>query len=202
MRAAPGLSVAAFCSLYVAAAWLYPGGTRADPKRIGFSLLDNYWCDLLDATSFDGRLNPARPVAIAATIILSAGLACLWWSAPALYSGAPRRSLLVRSCGLASGALTPFIATRFHDLVINLAVLLGIIAFISTMTAIGVRGSRSLTLVSALALVLVLADFLSWKTGLCLGALPLVQKGAFAAFLSWVVLLSHCLPRQPGSVAA
>ena len=48
LSVAPIASVALFVGLYFVAAALYPGGTRAEPSRVGFSFADNYWCDVLD----------------------------------------------------------------------------------------------------------------------------------------------------------
>jgi hypothetical protein len=76
----PIASVLSFVGLYAVAAALYPGGTRIDPTRVGFSLAENYWCDLLDVVTYGRHQNCARPVAIAAMAVLCSGLAVLWWT--------------------------------------------------------------------------------------------------------------------------
>ena len=160
--------------------------------RIGFSLLKNYWCDLLDETTYGGRPNPARPVALLATTLLCAGLANLWWRVPTLYPpDASRRAILVRAFGVASGLATPLVATRFHDIAIDLAVLLGVLAFAGTMSALGKRAGPALARLSAVALALVSANYLMWRTRIGISALPLVQKAAFVAFLTWVVVVAR-----------
>jgi hypothetical protein len=183
-------AVSGFVVLYAVAAWLYPGGSSAHPAQTGFSFFENYWCDLLDATAYGGRPNPARPVALTATVVLSAGLSVLWWAVPALFPGASRRAALVRVAGVASAAITPFIATRHHDVAIQLAGLPGITGFAVTMATLGHRAGRATTATARLALLLIVVNYFIWETRIGHAALALVQKGAFAAFLAWVVLIA------------
>jgi len=186
----PALSVAAFVLLYAVAACLYPGGTRADPGRVGFSFLDNYWCDLLDEVTYGGRQNPARSVALVATLILSAGLATLWWNVPASCPDAPRRAAVARFSGLGSAAVIPFIASPHHNAAIDVAGLLGAVAFVAAMSALGNRAGRMLRAAASLALALSVTNYVLWRTRVGLPMLPIVQKGAFMAFLGWIVVLA------------
>lgn len=185
---APIASVALFVGLYVVAAASYPGGTRAEPSRVGFSFADNYWCDVLDTTTYGGRPNPAAPIALGATVVLALGLAVLWWLAPALFPAARVRAFVVRGAGVASGLVTPLIGTQHHDLVINVAVLAGTVAFVIAMTAVRAREGRHLVALAVFAFAAATTNFVMWRAGWGseLHALPLVQKGAFAFFLAWV----------------
>jgi hypothetical protein len=187
----PAFSAVVFAWLYALAALVYPGGTKNDPRRVGFSLVDNYWCDLLDGTTYGGRPNPSRPIAMVAMVVLSAGLSVLWWTLPALLPDAPRRGRVVRATGLASAALTPFVGTSLHNLAIDGAGPLGIVAFGATMSAMGPDGGRASTFLARSTLVLSVGTFLVWKSGVGLFALPLIQKAAFVMFLCWVVFTSR-----------
>jgi hypothetical protein len=192
----PVAGVVVFVGLYAVAAWLYPGGTREDPGRTGFSFVDNYWCDLLDRTTYGGRPNPSASVGVTAMVVLSAGLAVLWWTVPVLFPRARRTASLVRLAGLGSGVIAPCVATRFHDLAIHVSGLLAVIAFVATMTALGRRVGIGVRAVAALALGLSLATYLVWQTRVGLSLLPLVQKAAFAAFLGWIVLVAREVARE------
>ncbi|MDP9150320.1 MAG: SDR family NAD(P)-dependent oxidoreductase [Myxococcota bacterium] len=186
----PLVAVAHFVALYAVAALLYPGGTRADPGRTDFSFVDNYWCDLLDATTYGGRRNPGRPVAVAAMVILSVGLAVLWWLTPGLFPRARKRAWLVRSAGFACALVAPCVATIAHDMAINVAGIFGAVAFVTTMTARRPVGGRGLRLCEISALALAAGSYLVWQTGCGLALLPLIQKLALLAFLIWVVLIA------------
>lgn len=187
--------VLAFVVLYAVAAALYPGGTRADPGRAAFSLLDNYWCDLLDDPTYGGRPNPARPIALAATVVLCAGMSAVWWRVATVFRASRRRAAVVRFAGVGSGVLIPLVATRFHDVAIDAAGLLGAVAFLAAMSMLGRRAGTALPRLGWAALALALTTYLLWRTRRGLVALPLVQKAAFAAFLSWVVCLALRIDR-------
>jgi hypothetical protein len=193
----PIASVAAFVALYAVAAALYPGGTRADHTTEGFSFARNYWCDLFDTTAIDGRPNPARAVALTATLILAFGLGVLWWSAPALFVESPRRAHLVRLSGIVSAAVTPLIGTRHHDLAIHLAAISGLTGYVATSTALARKRTtpRPLNALSWGTLVIVLANYFVWQTGVGRPALALIQKGAFVTFLAWMVFVALRLRR-------
>jgi hypothetical protein len=187
----PAFSVGVFTGLYTLAAWLYPGGTKTDPNRVGFGLAHNYWCDLLDVTTYGGRPNPSRPIALAAMMVLCAGLSVLWWTVPVLFQGARRTGRLVRSAGLASAVVTPLVATPLHDWAIDAAGLLGLAAFGATMSATGNHGGKASRSLATLTLLLAIANFVVWQTGLGLFVLPMIQKVAFASFLLWIVVTSR-----------
>jgi hypothetical protein len=178
----------AFVSLYVLAATLYPGGTKYDPAARGFSVVDSYFCDLLDAVARNGAPNPGRPFAIAAAAVLAAGLAALFVALAAELPVA--RARLVRVAGVASAAVMPLVATPHHDLAIDAGVLLGGVAFAVAAASLPAR-PRAPRVLAWAALSLVLTTFAIWQTHVAYRALPLVQKVAFAAFLAWMVVVAR-----------
>jgi len=184
---APIVTTIAFPLLYALSAVLYPGGTRSDHTRVGYSFRDNYWCDVLDRTTYGGKPNPAAPIALAATLLLALGLAALWWSAAVLYPEAPRRAVVVRGAGLVSCVAAPFMASTYHDLAINIASALATIAFVITMSVVRAREGWHLVVLGLLALIISGTNYAMWQTRWALGAMPLVQKAAFLAFLAWVL---------------
>jgi hypothetical protein len=96
---------------------------------------------------------------------------------------------VARACGVASAIMTPFIATPFHDFAIDIAGLLGAVAFVATMSALGKRAGRALGALAVVALALSVADYVLWRAHIGLAVLPLVQKGAFATFLCWLFVV-------------
>jgi hypothetical protein len=189
---APILAVVAFVVLHVVAALAYPGGTRADPDRVGYSFAGNYWCDLMDATTYGGRANPGQPVALAAMVILCAGLGVLFAATPALFGPkALLRRWVVRVAGVGCALVAPWVGSSSHNLAVRLAGLLGVVAFGSTMFAI-----LKMRVASAILLGLVVMNYLVWETGFGLPLLPLAQKVAFAGVLAWIVALSLQIREQ------
>ena len=67
---APLLGALIFIFLYIAATFLYPGGSDFNPLSKGFSWQHNYWCNLLNEEAINGKYNAARPIAIAGMFVL------------------------------------------------------------------------------------------------------------------------------------
>lgn len=67
---APILGVIIFVILYIIATLLYPGGSQIEKNAIGFSWVNNYWCNLLNESATNGQPNSAKPVAMAGMFIL------------------------------------------------------------------------------------------------------------------------------------
>ena len=183
----PVAGIGAFIALYFYAASIYPGGTRLNHQIRGYSHLSNYWCDLLDSVSYSGNINRGRPFAIFATIILPLSLVPFWLQVTLLFQNRSVWRSIVRIAGPASMLLSTLIFTSNHDLVINIASVLGFVAFMATM--LGLAGMKRAVLVT-LALVpagLALANYIMWQTGLFLNAMPMIQKAAYASFFIWII---------------
>jgi hypothetical protein len=134
---------------------------------------------------------------------LCVGLAVLWWNLPSLILEAPDRGRLVLFAGVASAAATPLIATPWHDAAVDVAVALGTVALAAGIHAIGNRCGRATAVIGRSALALALATFAVWQTGLGIGGLPILQKGAFAALLVRIAVVSGhpAMRRQRGRPA-
>jgi hypothetical protein len=198
----PIAAAGVFVLLYAFAAVLYPGGTYAEPTKGAYSFVDNYFCDLLDAYAKGGQRNPGRPAAIAAMVVLCAGLAVFWWNVPKLFPAARVRAAVVRAAGVASGLVTPWVATRAHDAVIHTGVFLGVIGFVGTMTAPGAHRTRTVEVAAWTAIGFAVANYVIWVTRIGLSSMALVQKGAFSFFLLWVVLVALRLRGPAGRGAS
>ncbi len=181
--------------LYLAAAWLYPGGSQFDKAAKGFSWLHNYWCNLLNEQAGNGEPNPARPVALTAMLVLCGTLALFWYLFPQ-YAGFKKSTrLLLRVSGIAAMAIGAFLFTPLHDVIINVATLFGMIALAGTFTGLYRLRWKKLFWMGLFNLVLVAANnALYYGNGLLY--LPVVQKITFLYFLLWISLISGCLYRH------
>jgi hypothetical protein len=140
----------------------------------------------LDVISYSGKPNPARPFAVAATVLLPLSLVPFCWRLALIPQGAASRRF-VAGAGSLSMLLAALIFTRFHDLLINIAAPLGGVAFAVALQSLLRAGHRGLVLLALVALSLAAANWLMWETGALLRYMPLVQKLAYAALLTWVV---------------
>ena len=67
-----------FILIYIISAFLYPGGSETDKSAAGFSLKNNYWCNLLHEKAINGQPNTAKPLAITGMFVLCLAL-CVFW---------------------------------------------------------------------------------------------------------------------------
>src|SRR5688572_23315403 len=116
-----------FIVLYIIASLFYPGGTHLDKRSEGFSWTQNYWCNLLSEKALNGSVNTARPLAYIAMVDLCLTLMLFWYYFPIQHGFSKAKKYIMQVSGLLSMIITAFIFTRFHDLIINLAGLFGLI---------------------------------------------------------------------------
>ncbi len=183
--------VALFLALYTLSAALYPGGTREDPSYRGFSLAQSYTCDLFDEKGYSGLSNPGRPFALVAMAVLAVGLVALFWHVPHVAPEAKRRRTVVRTAGLTSCLFAPFVATRFHDLVIDGAGLLAFVAFAASMSLVGRRGNGLLVGLAGSACAAAVVTLAIWHSRVGVHYLPGIQKVFLGLFVLWILAMSR-----------
>jgi hypothetical protein len=193
---APAVGVISFYAFYALAALLYPGGSYDDRKQPGFSLVRNYFCDLLDAEALNGQPNPGRPFGLVAMAVIVPTLALFWLSVARLY---PKQRVLVmttRIAGSISALATLLLLTPFHDSAVDIGGGFGLVAFFSVLAALPRAQHGLLFLGGLVALAVSFACLFIWRTGLGMPALAGLQKLAFALFLAWVFAASLRAARE------
>lgn len=189
-----------FAALMAAAALLYPGGSWTDTDASGFSLLRNFWCDLLRSQAINGHDNPAAK-ALASAAFAALGVA-LWlhWRLAALVLPRIRQlwvAWLGRLSALALGAMVALPSDRhplLHGAVALAGGALGISCAVACV-ATGFRGERALSFrrcSGAAALLLGVLNALLYVHAEYGGGEetvwhPLVQKLATVALLGWIL---------------
>jgi hypothetical protein len=173
-------------ALYALGALLYPGG---------FSVVRNYFCDLLHPAAPSGVANPGRPFAFAAMVLIVPALALFWHVVVALFPEQRAHVRVTRIAGSVSALATLLLLTPFHDAAVEIGGGFGLVAFTAVLLALprarhGVlfAGGVSAAAVSA-------ACFFIWRTGIAGAALAPLQKLAFALFLAWVFVASLAASR-------
>ena len=179
-----------FVFLYIVATFLYPGGSDIDKTATGFSWRHNYWCELMAGHAQNGKINTARPVAITAMFVLAISLITFWYQVPFLFHGKKMGNLLIRCGGIGSMLIVPFMFAGQHDMVMNIAGLLGCIAIAILVVKLRADKLYSLFAHGILCIALCSINNYIYYTGDFLYYLPVIQKITFLSFLLWFTLLS------------
>jgi hypothetical protein len=183
----PILGTLLFILLYFFATLLYPGGSQVNKDAVGFSWINNYWCNLLNENAINGQLNPAKPVAITGMFILCLTLAFFWFLFPKEMKVNKNLKLVIQISGALAMTIAFFLFTNInHDLVTNLASVFGLIA--TAGTYIGLYKARWLILFrfGLINILLVAANSYVYYTKGLIIYLPVIQKISFAVFLIWI----------------
>lgn len=189
-----------FILLYIIAAVLYPGGSDANKQSRGFSVWHNYWCELLSLRAGNGEYNPGSIVAIWAMGVLCVSLAIFWWIVPRLFPPNPWYRILIAYAGIGSMAITSFISSKNHDLIINLASIPGIIALLTTFIALYKHGWYKLFVFGSFCLLLIGANNYIYYTGNWLYVLPVLQKITFLLVMTWMGIITWLIFRRTGKI--
>ncbi len=182
----PIVGICLFFLLYLFAALVYPGGSQVDKTENGFSLLHNYWCDLLADKAQNDEPNTAQPLAISAMILLCASLVVFWYYVPKLFEPHTQNAKTMQRTGMSSMVISAFLFTDFHDTVINLGGTLGIIAVLLTFVNLYKSKFYKLFAVGMLCLMLCLFNYFIYETKIYLSLLAVTQKITFVLFLGWL----------------
>src|SRR5689334_1828205 len=110
----PLFGIIIFIILYFTAVVLYPGGSQADKNSIGFSWVNNYWCNLLQANAINGQTNSAQPVALCGMFILSLALSFFWFTFPSFSNIGKLSRLAIQFFGITAMIVALFLFTKFH----------------------------------------------------------------------------------------
>jgi len=194
----PLFGVVFFIGLYFAATLFYPGGSQADKHSGGFSWTNNYWCNLLNENAINGEPNAARPIALAAMLVLSFTLAIFWYIFPLKTDLEKKLRFTIQISGALAMATGMFLFTAMHDTIVNIASFFGLVATIGTFIGLDKLKWTRLFWLGIFNLILVAVNnILYYGDGLKL-FLPVVQKITFVFFLLWICLITTKLYNRQG----
>jgi hypothetical protein len=191
LASVPMIGIPCFVLLYVWASFYYPGGSQADAQSTGFSWVNNYWCNLLNTTAINGQTNPAQPIAMTAMVVLCISLAVFWYLFPMISLSKALSIRITQFTGVAAmGTALLLNSSLDHDLITNLASLMGLVAVVGTLIGLRRLQWNVLFWFGTMNLLLVLLNNFLYYNPELIRYLPLVQKISFAAFLVWLFLIS------------
>jgi phage shock protein PspC (stress-responsive transcriptional regulator) len=186
----PGIGIILFVICYIIAAILYPGGSQFNAGSKGFSIMHNYWCNLLNENAINGEYNPGRPVAMLGMGFLSAAIILFWYFLPIHLQRSPLRRVAVQVSGALAGIAGFFIFGDAHDVLINLAFLSGLVALAETFIGLYTLKWKVLFGFGIFNLLLIVLNNILFYNKDLLYFLPLVQKFSFFSFLMWMFLVN------------
>lgn len=178
-----------FFILYMIGASLYPGGSQIDKHSIGFSWLNNYWCNLLNKHAVNGQLNPARPFALIGMFVLCITIGFFWYLFPKHIHYNKNNKLVIQLSGSLSMSIAMFVFTDMHDEIINMSGLLGGIAIIGSLVGLYQMKWFGLMVMGTLNLGLLLSNHYIYHTKELIIYLPMIQKISFISYLIWVCII-------------
>jgi hypothetical protein len=183
----PIFGVVIFVLLYFVATLLYPGGSQVDKNSIGFSWINNYWCNLLNEKAINGQHNPAKPVAMTGMFVLCLTLSFFWFLFPRQIKLDRKLKFIIQISGTIAMTIAFFLFTSIdHDLVTDIAGIFGAIATVGTFVGLYKKKWFGLFTLGLLNILLVgLNNYVYYTKGLIV-YLPVIQKISFATFLIWV----------------
>lgn len=183
----PVFGITVFVVLYIVATILYPGGSQADKNSVGFSWINNYWCNLLNENAINGQHNTAKPVAITGMFVLFLTLALFWFLFPKYIILRTKLKLTIQASGTIAMAIAFFLFTSInHDLIVNLASVFGLVATIGTFIGLYKQKWFGLFAFGILNILLVVINNYVYYTVELIFYLPVIQKISFASFLIWI----------------
>jgi hypothetical protein len=185
-----------FIVLYIFATLLYPGGSQVDKNSVGFSWINNYWCNLLNEKAINGQPNPAKPIAMTGMFVLCLTLSFFWFLFPRHINLNRNLKLAIQISGTIAMTIAFFLFTNInHDLITNLAAIFGAIATVGTFIGLYKTKWFGLFTFGLLNILLVgLNNYVYYTKGLII-YLPVIQKISFATFLIWICCIDIQLYR-------
>ncbi|TDS16873.1 hypothetical protein DFQ03_1361 [Maribacter caenipelagi] len=194
------IGIGFFIIFYVIAAKKYPGGSWIDPDLNRFSFWHNYLCDLLDLNAINGETNKARLYAIIALSLLCTSILLLWTLLPKLFKRKNNIQKLMGGSGYLSLFSILFLVLDYHDIVVRIAGIFGLVAFITCCIELYKTSYKKLFLLGVVCIIIFLSNYYIYETGIIIHILPVVQKITFALFIVWFIALDLTLYqkiRQP-----
>jgi len=183
--------------LYIVAALLYPGGSQVDKNSIGYSWSNNYWCNLLYEYAINGQHNPAKPVAMTGMFILCSTLSFFWFLFPRRINLDNNLKLTIQISGILAMTIAFLLFTNInHDLVINSASILGLIATAGIFIGLHKIKWYGLLSFGVLNILLVGLNNYFYHNKELITYLPIIQKITFASFLLWFCSIDISLYRR------
>ena len=177
-----------FLLLYGFAASVYVNKSIDNETNLGFSLLNNYWCDLFSMGS------PSRPIALFALSLVCFGLCFFWYILPFLLPQMQDRRITY--FGISAMIVLLFLPTSYHDAVINIGGALASVALTLFFWELYKHQYNTILGFGLFLLFLGVVNYFIYQTRYGVQGLPLLQKLTFLYALWWISWVSFQVYRK------
>ena len=196
----PIVALIVYSALYAYVTTLYPGGSENYPQMDGYSFFHNLLCDVNLPFALNGELNPARPIAIVAHLILSLAMILFFYTLPEIFDHENRNLRLTRIFGMLTMTVFIFMFTKYHDQVVVLVAILGTIALIPFFIEVRHFPNIPLKRWAYLCYAMSVVVFFVFVTRIGAYYLPFLQKLTFILDAIWVIWVSLIVLRKQESI--
>ena len=191
----PFLGMFLFLVFYILAAANYPGGSWQEFDSEGFSLINNYLCDLLDEYAINGELNRGRYFARFALGALCLSILQIWMVLPGIFDRDGFNIGLMRISGVLALITVCFLSSEQHDTIVYLAGILGSVAFICCFMELYRNGYTMLLFLGIFCFALFLLNYYMYESRQFVELLPLMQKVTMLLIICWFSMLNFKIIR-------
>jgi len=191
----PTIGILIFVGLYYYSSTLYPGGNQADLDSVGFDWTNNYWCNLMSVKGMNGMLNPARPFAIVAMVILCISLMIFFFLFARKLATSRFWPIIIQVFGTISMILAIFIFTDYHDLMTTLSSIFGLLVVVGIIREVYKSKMTNFKIGGIICIILLALNNYIYYSHQSIAYLPLIQKTTFALVLIWIMGLNYKLTK-------
>lgn len=186
----PIIGILCFGILYFYSSTLYPGGSQADINTVGFDWVNNYWCNLMNEKGMNGIINPARPFAIFAMILLCISLIFFFFQFADYLAKNKISKKFIKFGGMLSMIFAILMFSQFHDLMTIISSFFGLFVVIAIIKEIYGSKLQHYKTSGIICLVLLALNNYIYYTSQFIEWLPLIQKITFLIVLIWILALN------------
>ncbi len=180
-----------FVILYYYSSKLYPGGSQINLESVGYDWINNYWCNLMSKNGINGQINSGRPFAIFAMIVLCFSVSIFFYQFAETLTQSERWKKMIKTTGILSMIFATLMFTDYHDLMIILSSLFGLIAVIGIIKEIYSSKLINYKITGVICMILLGINNIIYYSTKLIEWLPLIQKITFLTVLIWILGMNN-----------
>ena len=185
------MGIITFVLLFYYSSNLYPGGSQENLESIGFDWINNYWCNLLSEKGMNGQINPARPFAISAMIILCFSVSVFFYQFAEALTRSNLWKKLIKVTGILSMIFATLMFTDYHDLMTIISSLFGVVAVIGVIKGIYESKYVLYKIAGIICVILLVINNIIYYSTAFIEWLPLLQKITILTVLIWILGVNY-----------